>query len=413
MSQDLDFTLPTELVGQVQDFSESLEKILFDEHMSIGIEDPITIWNRAISRDANTFDDYLNPRIRKGISERSGELEQELELQALTFFQSELSALRIAIDNSFATEDWLCAIDICDSLVIFFNLRTYWEELESTLQTALEAARLSKTLLAEGRILNNLGHTFRLLGRARQGIKYCGQSVEIFDQLDNLRGKAESMYTLGYLYRSVGQWPDSIQNFQDSLSLFEDLNDMVGKAGALDGLGQVYTKQGDFLKAKQSLENSLALKEELGDRFQISITCNNLGKVYVKQGNLNEAETLFFRSLAIAQERNNMQGQGVSFNELGEIYRLKGDFEKALRFYSSSLKVKDQISVSSNSGLSDKHGKGLTYMNMGCLYEDQEDIEQAIFYWEKALEHLNDYSPEFVKVQAWIRYCRSDIELSG
>lgn len=410
MNQDVEFTVPDELLDQVQDFNESLEQALLEEHVLVGIENPITIWNRDISREANICDDYLNPRIRKGIAEQSAMREQDLELEALKFFQSELSAIRIAIDNSIKSEDWLCAIDICDSLVIFFNLRSYWEDLEITLQTALEAARLSKSSLAEGRILNNLGHTFRLLGKAHQGIDYCKRSSEIFDQLNDLRGKAESTYTLGYLYRSVGAWPDSIQKFKDSLSLFTELDDVLGKAGALDGLGQVHTKQDNFLQAKRALEKSLALKEKLGDRFQISITCNNLGKVYLKQGDLDKAEELFLRSLAIKQEIDDMQGQGVSFNELGEIFRQKGNFEKAMSFYNDSLRVKDQISASSNSTLSDNHGKGLTYLCIGCLYEDKRDIKQAIFYWKKALEELNSYSPEMKKVESCLQLYKEDNE---
>ncbi len=377
------------------EFSGADESLGLDRLQSVCIEE--------FSKKANSHDDFLNPRIREKLSLDLAIPQDELELLGLQFFQEELSGLRCVIDRAIDLEDWFSIIDICDSLVIFFNLKTYWEDLEATLETALNAAQKASNKLAEARILNNLGHTFRLLGKAHQGIEFCLRSVDIFEQIDDLRGKSEAVYTLGYLYRSVGQWPQSIANFEECLSLFERFKDFVGKASALDGLGQVYTKQNDFISAKKTLESSLQLKEKLKDRFQISITCNNLGKVYLQEGDLDAAESLFKRSLVIKQEIDDMQGQGVSFNELGEIYRRKGDFDQAMDYYSESLKVKDQISASSNSGLADNHGKGLTFMRIGLLYKDQDDIMSAVSYWQKALDTLNNYSPEYKRVESWIQ----------
>lgn len=350
---------------------------------------------------SNKYDDYLNPRLREKLVKHFGSSEQDLEYEALEFFQNELSALKRAIHEATLKDEWLSIIDICDSLIIFFNLCTYWEDLEETLKIALAASQQAKNELAEARVLNSLGHTFRLLGRAEEGINYCQRSVSIFRDLEDERGIAEARYTLGYLYRSVGQWQASAENFEECLSLFAE--DAVGKAGALDGLGQVYTKQRNITQAEKVLRESLEIKEGLGNRFQISITCNNLGKVYIQQGKLGEAEDLFQRSLAMAQEMNNRQGQGVSFNELGEICRLKDEFDKAINYYRKSLKVKEQISASANSAVSDNHGKGLTYMNMGLLFKDKGDIEQAIINWRKASEELNNYSPEFNQVQQWLQ----------
>lgn len=352
---------------------------------------------------SNNYDDYLNPRLRKKLVERFGSSEQDLEYEALEFFQNELSALKRAIDEATLKGDWLSVIDICDSLVIFFNLRTYWEDLEETLKIALSASQKAKNDLSEARVLNNLGHTFRLLGRAEEGINYCQKSVRISRKIQDERGIAEALYTLGYLFRSVGQWQASISNFEECLSLFENFEDSVGKAGALDGLGQVYTKEGNLSQAKKVLRESLQIKEGLGNRFQVSITCNNLGKVYIQLGNLREAENLFRRSLAIKQEINDRQGQGVSLNQLGEICRLKGEFDRAMNYYYESLKIKDQVSTSTNSAVSDNHGKGLTYMNIGLLFKETGDVEQAIQNWGKALEELNNYSPEFQQVQQWLQ----------
>ncbi|XZN96729.1 MAG: tetratricopeptide repeat protein [Microcoleus sp.] len=388
----LDLTLE-----ECEEFSQEINDIF------AGQEETIPRFIKTFVDLSNEYDDYLNPRLRNKLAEHFNRSEQDLEREALEFFQDELPNLRGGIDQANSKNEWLSVIDICDSLIIFFNVRTYWEELEETLKIALNASQKAQNKLAEARILNNLGHTFRLLGRAKDGINYSLQSVENFEELQNQRGKAEALYTLGYLYRSVGKWENSVKNFNECLSLFEDLEDLVGKAGALDGLGQVYTKQGSLNKAEEVLRESLVIKKEVGDRFQISITCNNLGKVCVQNGNLEEAENLFQESLTMKLEIGDRQGQGVCFNELGEVCRLKGEFEKALEYYQKSLKVKKQVAASESSAISDNHGEGLTWMNIGLLFRDKGEIEQAITHWKQASEKLNPYSPELAQVKLWLQ----------
>lgn len=366
--------------------------------------------------ETNSYDDYLNPRKRIKLANKLQKTEEDLERECLDFFQTEIPNIKKAIKKASIKEKWLSIIDICDSLTTFYNVRTYWEDLEETLQTALNAAKNAKNELAEARIYNNIGHTFRLLGKAKEGIDYALNSNKIFGSLKDIQGKAESSYTLGYLYRSVGNWEESIKAFENCLSIFKQLGDFVGEAGALDGLGQVYTKQENLDKAEEALQKSLRIKEkEIRDLFQISITLNNLGKVYKQKRKLKEALELFSKSLDIKKELGDNQGLGVCYNEIGEVYRLMKNFDKALAQYEKSLDIKKKISTSDFSRISDNHGEGLTLMNIGLLYKDKGEQEKAILYWQNALEKLNNYSPEFKKVDEWLwteKFSKSEDKLS-
>lgn len=389
---DISFFTSDELKEFSQDF----------KYIYSGRESATPTFIQTLVQLSNEYDDYLDSKVRKQLTAKLNKSEESLEIEALEFFQEELLNLRRAIDEANSISEWVSVIDICDSLVLFFNIRTYWEELEETLKIALNAAQKCDNKLAQARILNNLGHTFRLLGRAKDGKNYSIESCNIFRELQDIRGEAEALYTLGYLYRSLGCWSEAISSFTGCLSLFDSLNDTVGKASTLDGLGQVYTKQGNIDKAEEVLRQSLQIKEQLNDRFQISITCNNLGKVYVQQKRLSEAKKLFERSLAIKLEIGDRQGQGVSFNQLGEVCRLKGEFEEAFEYYQQSLKVKKQVSASENSAISDNHGEGLTLMNIGLLFQDKGELDKALIYWRQATEKLNVYSPEFKQVTKWL-----------
>ncbi|MGB3507991.1 MAG: tetratricopeptide repeat protein [Microcoleaceae cyanobacterium] len=376
-----------------------------------GFEEIISIYQELILRFIQTYldetnikDDYLNPKLRSKLANEFNRPEEELEREGLGFFQAELPNIKRAIKKADSIKQWSSIIDICDSLITFDNVRTYWEDLEETLNTALTAAKNDKNQLAEARIYNNIANTFRLLGRATEGIDYGLNSYNIFCSLKNPEGEAESSYTLGYLYRSVGNWEESIKAFKHCLSLFKLREDFVGEAGALDGLGQVYTKQGNLDKAEEVLQQSLRIKQEkVGDHFQISITLNNLGKVYKIKGNLEKAKELFDRSLEIKQQIEDRQGQGVSYNELGMIYRLMKQYQQALEYFEKSLDIKKEVSSSGTGKATDNHGEGLTFMEIGTLYEERGEYEKALINWNNALDKLNNYSPEFQRVTNYIK----------
>lgn len=399
--------LPIEEVGNISGLftPEELRELRKD------FEEISSIYERLIPRFIKTYldetnikDDYLNPKLRSKLANEFNRPEEELEREGLDFFQAELPNIKRAIKKADSRKHWSSIIDICDSLITFYNVRTYWEDLEETLQTALTAAQEDNNELAEARIYNNIAHTFRLLGRAEEGIDYGLNSYNIFCSLKNPEGEAESSYTLGYLYRSVGNWEESIKAFKHCLSLFKLREDFVGEAGALDGLGQVYTKQGNLDEAEKVLQESLRIKEEkVGDRFQISITLNNLGKVYKTKGNLEKAKTLFERSLKIKQQIEDRQGQGVSYNELGIIYRLMKDYKQALEYFEKSLDIKKEVSSFGTGKSTDNHGEGLTFMEIGTLYENTGKHEKALINWKNALEKLNNYSPEFERVTNYIK----------
>jgi tetratricopeptide (TPR) repeat protein len=175
-------------------------------------------------------------------------------------------------------------------------------------------------------------------------------------------------------------------------------------ADSLDGLGQIYTRQGKLEQAKEALLESLNIKKSLENQFSTSKTYNNLGKVYIELYNqqkqlkyLEEAKKLFESSLEIKRELGDRQGQGASFNELGKVHRLMGKYDKALDYYNRSLNIKSQVSAG-ESPITDRHGEGLTYMEIGLLYEERGDDEKTRNYFQLALDHLNNYSPEFKEI---------------
>ena len=366
----------------------------------------IQTYNKLVFENNN----YLDPKFHKNSSVISGNSQDNLEKQALDFFQTELNNIKLAISYAKEEQQWKRIIEIGESLQRFLKIRTYWQDLQEIQNDAILAAKESGERLKEAHLLNQFAELQRLLGKAKEGVDECEESLRIFQQLNNEYGEAKALYTLGYLNRSLGNWEKSAEAFEGSLKLLitietsqtEDVEEDV--AEALDGLGLVYTAQGKLESAKEVLLQSLALKEKLNNRFSISKTISILGKVYIElylnQNQLDflmEAKILFEKSLEIKQELQDLQGKGTCLNELGRVHRLMGNYDKALEYFNKSLNAKKQVAYKGN-GASDKHGEGLTYMEIGLLYKDRGEKQKAKNAFQKALDYLNFYAPQYEDV---------------
>lgn len=355
---------------------------------------------------------YLDPKFYRNSLEFSAENQQNLENNAFDFFQTELNNIRLAIRYAKEEEQWQRIVEICQNLQRFLKIRTYWEDLEDILKEAINAAKKSGERLTEAHLLNQFAESQRLLGRAKEGLNECKESLHIFQELKKEDGEAKALYTLGFLNRSIGNWRESAEALENSVKLFRkiqesqnlDIDVEENMAEALDGLGLIYPILGKLESAEEVLRESLELKKKLNNRFALSKTINILGKVYIELYNsqkklefLQEAKKLIESSLEIKKEFKDFQGQGTCFNELGKIQRLMGNYKQALEYYSKSLDVKKKIS-STGGGASDRHGEGLTYMEMGFCFQDQGKQEEAKNTFRKALDYLNVYSPQYEEV---------------
>jgi tetratricopeptide (TPR) repeat protein len=365
------------------------------------------VWSNFINayvRATNIYDDSLNTLNRQELSERDNKSEKELLRESLTFFQSELPNIKIAINKASEIKDWSSVIDICDSLKTFYYVRTYWEDFEDTLLKSLNAAEQNNNTVAVATSYNNLGRIFRLRGKIQEGIDYALKSFEIFSNMSDRLNKAQSSFTLGFLYRNAAKWDDSIKYLKDALEFFTDgENFLLERIEALNTLGLVYKEKEncDLEKAEQLLEESQRLQEKyrINDQFLLSKTLSIFGKICIAQGKYTKAKELYERSLEIKENLKDNQGLGVCHNDLGQLCRFLKQFDEAEKHYNASLDYKRKCSSDNHSNASDNHGEGITYMELGLLYRDKEESETAILHWNNAKDKLNNESKEFQLVK--------------
>jgi tetratricopeptide (TPR) repeat protein len=229
-------------------------------------------------------------------------------------------------------------------------------------------------------IYNYLGRLKADKGEVDEAIALYNQSLEIFERIGDVQGKATTLHNLGYIYANKGEVDQAIALYNQSLEIEEPIGNVQGKAVTLHNLGYIYTDKGEVDKAIRLYNQSLEIKERIGDVQGKAATLNDLGYIYADKGEVDQAIALYNQSLEINERIGNVQGKAATLHNLGFVYANKGDVDEAIRLYNQSLEISQRIGHVRN--------QAMTLRKLGDLAEQQSEYTKAISYLQPALEIL-------------------------
>ena len=115
--------------------------------------------------------------------------------------------------------------------------------------------------------LASIYHHFGMLkddkGEVDEAIALYNQSLEIFERIGNVQGKAATLHELGILYANKGEVDEAIALYNQSLEIEERIGNVQGKAMTLWWLGDLAEQQGEYTKAISYLQPALEILQRL------------------------------------------------------------------------------------------------------------------------------------------------------
>ena len=109
-------------------------------------------------------------------------------------------------------------------------------------------------------------------------------------KLDSLNGLLESaehdttraklLRKIGLVYYYVGENETTLDYWTKSLNLYEELGNKKGIANSLNNIGIIYDNQGNYKQALDYYSKSLKRQEEIGNKRGIAALLNNIGIIY-------------------------------------------------------------------------------------------------------------------------------------
>jgi len=284
-------------------------------------------------------------------------------------------------------------IRVLNALGVAYRTRGDYSKAKGFLEQAIKLAKADEDLESlKASALYELGWIEGDWGNKQEAIALYQQSLELYEKIGNVQGKAASLHCLAIIYANRGEVEKAIALYQQSLELKEKIGDVQGKAASLHQLAGIYANRGEVEKAIALYQQSLELQEKIGNVQGKAASLHNLAGIYANRGEVEQAIALYQQSLELQEKIGNVQGKAASLHQLAGIYANRGEVEKAIALYQQSLELQEKIG--------NVQGKAASFAMLGQLLASQGDFEQALNYLQQSLEilqHLGSPDAETVK----------------
>ena len=233
--------------------------------------------------------------------------------------------------------------DVYQRLGQVLELMGKWSEAGESYQQALELYGQLNDIRGQAMVETAMGELHRKQGQYDEAEKWLDRARAVFEALQDRDGIARVLHYSGTVAAHRSKLEQARELYQRSLEIRRELNDKPRTASLLSNLGIVARAQGNLELARALNEEALALRREVGDRWAIGVSVNNLGNVAADQGRFAEARALHQEGLAIRREVGDRWAIANALNNLGNLARDQGDHIEAARFYQESLEINQEL----------------------------------------------------------------------
>jgi tetratricopeptide (TPR) repeat protein len=242
-------------------------------------------------------------------------------------------------------------------------------------------------------ILNNLGITYKKIGKYREAVCVYRKVLKIFQKLDDRQGQADSWSELGDAYEALKRHEDAIDAHQQALQLNDN---RLEKAYTQCQLGWDLQSSGESEQAIEKYKQALEIFLDIGHRPGEANALNGLGAANSNLGNYQQAESYYQNSLDIDRELQDSAGEAVVLNNLGVVYEKQEKLQQAIDSYQQSLKISNDIPDRDLcNDARTRNNLGRVCNRMGQNYYNQRQYQQSAQFYQQALSAFEGIQGDF------------------
>jgi len=256
--------------------------------------------------------------------------------------------------------------------------RSQFQEALQSWQQSLQLYHQLSNQRGKANSLGNLGKAYSSLGDYRKAIDFHQQCLTLSREIGYEQGEVASLNGIGNTYFSMRNYPQAIEFHQQSLNISRQINNQQGIAASLGNLGNTYFSMRNYPQAIEFHQQSLNISRQINNQQQVAISLNTLGTLYRNLGNYPQAIEFHQQSLTLSRRINNQWEVSNSLSKLGFVYFLLGDYPQAIEFYQQSLSVSRKIG--------NQREEAISLGGLGLIYDSLGNYRQAIEFHN---QHLN------------------------
>jgi tetratricopeptide (TPR) repeat protein len=181
--------------------------------------------------------------------------------------------------------------------------------------------------------LRGLSSIAQRMGELRKSISYLNELMNLYCEDEGSEVLAHTYQYRGMILTKRGDFQDATKDFDKSLELYDQLSDLFGRARVLINLGQTLLLTGETTRAHKIFRESLVISQKLGNPKGEAISLGNLAQIMVLKGNFSEAHNMLGTDLKISRQINDHFG--VVFAQLykASAYFWERKFKKSLDLF--------------------------------------------------------------------------------
>ena len=215
-------------------------------------------------------------------------------------------------------------LDSATTSVTVFEAGTYTDDWRTTHEAALEAVRRAGNRRGEAAVLCSLA-TLSLTKELGGAGQLLTAAFAIFDELQDIHGRALALGRLAFLDRLAGQEEEALIRYRQALTWFREVGDLISEIVMLSGTAKINLDRGDDDEAEALLSEALQICQRVRSRRVKAQTTYQLGELYLKRNDLARAEEAFDEVLQLTRGSDDVIGQAYALLGAGTVRSQRGD----------------------------------------------------------------------------------------
>jgi signal transduction histidine kinase len=233
-----------------------------------------------------------------------------------------------------------------------------------------------------------------------KALLYVNQTSKLSQQLNYIKGLAESSYFRALIYTERNDYFNAIDNYERSRRHYLEIKDTLGVAKVSNSIGLLEIKRGNYAVG---LKNSLAaidIFEKQGLKGELSTAYNNLAEAYFKTNQIEKALDFNFKALEIRKRIDDAKGVKESTKHIADLYSIRKEHRKAIEYYENVLDILNPETDQDLRGeilpklgseylRFNAYDKASTYLVEGLKYNRKQGNDEGILRSLNAIGNLN------------------------
>ncbi|WP_235922246.1 AfsR/SARP family transcriptional regulator [Lentzea tibetensis] len=237
--------------------------------------------------------------------------------------------------------DELCW-DLAVTLVSLFEVRSYFDDWQTTHEHALRATRVASNTRGTAAVLCSLGSLHINQSRLDLARSVLMPSFEAFAELGDEHGLALVRRNLGLLDRKAGSLSTAATHCAAALNGFIAVGDVVGQAAVLSQLAQLELDTQNHTRALALLQRAARTCALVSSPRVESQIRYKLGKALMAQGEYEAAAEVMSDVLNLVRATSDLQGESYATHAMGVVQKHRGELNLAAQLLEKAVRLCEQ-----------------------------------------------------------------------